>query len=43
MEMYIASNHAAVQAIINDPAMQAVVWETCGSTVATIVVRLDEH
>ncbi len=43
MEMYIASNHAAVQAIINDPAMQAVVWETCGSTVSTIVVRLDEH
>lgn len=43
MEMYIASNHAAVQAIINDPAMQAVVWDACGSIVPTITVRPDEH
>lgn len=43
MEMYIASNHAAVQAIINDPSMQAVVWETCGSAVASISVEPNEH
>ena len=43
MEMHIASNHAAVQAIINDPAMQIVVWDSCGSIVPTIIVRPDEH
>ena len=43
MEMCIASNHAAVQAIINDPSMQAVVWETCGSAIASISVEPDEH
>lgn len=43
MELNITNNYATVQAIINDPAMQAIVWETCGNTVSTITVRPDEH
>ena len=43
MEQELATNQAAVNTILNDPSLQAMVWDSCGVIAPTITIRPDEY